>query len=82
MPDNLIQSVRLEERLGYVHRGVERLMQGKSVAEAARLASRVSWVLGATYVCWWAFGNELLSINTMSGNAVSGSPSSPWRSAS
>ncbi|MBL8836709.1 MAG: nickel-dependent hydrogenase large subunit [Alphaproteobacteria bacterium] len=34
--------VRLEERLGYVHRGVERLMQGKPVPEAARLASRVS----------------------------------------
>jgi Ni,Fe-hydrogenase III large subunit len=34
--------VRLEERLGYVHKGIERLMQGKTVAEAARLASRVS----------------------------------------
>ena len=34
--------VRLEERLGYVHRGVERHMQGKTVGEAARLAARVS----------------------------------------
>src|SRR5262249_6594716 len=34
--------VRLEERLGYVHKGIERLMQGKTVSEAARLAARVS----------------------------------------
>ncbi|CAO3451878.1 Hydrogenase-4 component G [Azospirillum argentinense] len=34
--------VRLEERLGYVHRGVEGLMQGRPVAEAARLAARIS----------------------------------------
>lgn len=33
---------RLEERLGYVHRGVEGLMRGKPVAEAARLAARIS----------------------------------------
>lgn len=34
--------VRLEERLGYVHKGTETLMQGKTVAEAARLAARIS----------------------------------------
>jgi Ni,Fe-hydrogenase III large subunit/Ni,Fe-hydrogenase III component G len=34
--------VRLEERLGYVHKGVEKLMQGKTVADAARLVGRVS----------------------------------------
>lgn len=34
--------VRLEERLGYVHRGVERLMIGKTVAEGARIAGRAS----------------------------------------
>ena len=34
--------VRLEERLGYVHKGTERLMQGKRPAEASRLAARVS----------------------------------------
>ena len=34
--------VRLEQRLGYVHKGIERLMQGKSVADAARLACRIS----------------------------------------
>ncbi len=34
--------VRLEERLGYVHKGVERLMEGTDVAHAAQLAGRVS----------------------------------------
>lgn len=34
--------VRLEERLGYVHKGVEKLMQGKSPADAAKLAGRIS----------------------------------------
>ncbi|MCW5746009.1 MAG: nickel-dependent hydrogenase large subunit [Alphaproteobacteria bacterium] len=34
--------VRLEARLGYVHKGTEALMQGKSVADAARLAGRIS----------------------------------------
>ena len=34
--------VRLEERLGYVHKGIEGLMRGKPIADAARLAARVS----------------------------------------
>ncbi len=34
--------VRLEERLGYVHKGVDRLMRGASVERAAVLAGRVS----------------------------------------
>lgn len=34
--------VRLEERLGYVHKGIEGLMTGKSLGEAARLAARTS----------------------------------------
>ncbi|MBM3572860.1 MAG: hydrogenase expression protein HypE, partial [Alphaproteobacteria bacterium] len=34
--------VRLEERLGYVHKGVEKLMQGRSAAEAIRVAGRLS----------------------------------------
>lgn len=34
--------VRLEERLGYVHKGIEALMQGQAPADAARLAARVS----------------------------------------
>lgn len=34
--------VRLEERLGYVHKGVDALMAGATLARAARLAGRVS----------------------------------------
>ncbi len=34
--------VRLEARLGYVHKGIESLMAGSSLAKAAQLAGRVS----------------------------------------
>jgi Ni,Fe-hydrogenase III large subunit len=34
--------VRLEERLGYVHKGIESLMAGQTMERAARLAGRVS----------------------------------------
>jgi Ni,Fe-hydrogenase III large subunit len=34
--------VRLEERLGYVHKGIEHLMPGADIARAARLAGRTS----------------------------------------
>ncbi|MBF0153118.1 MAG: hydrogenase expression protein HypE [Magnetococcales bacterium] len=34
--------VRLEERLGYVHKGVEQLLEGKSVQEGGRLCGRIS----------------------------------------
>ena len=34
--------VRLEQRLGYVHKGIESLMQGASLEEAAKLAGRTS----------------------------------------
>jgi Ni,Fe-hydrogenase III large subunit/Ni,Fe-hydrogenase III component G len=34
--------VRLEERLGYVHKGIERLMAGAPLEKGARLAARVS----------------------------------------
>ena len=34
--------VRLEERLGYVHKGIESLMTGASISQAARLAGRTS----------------------------------------
>ena len=34
--------VRLEERLGYVHKGIELLMQGKDIMSAAKLAARSS----------------------------------------
>jgi len=34
--------VRLEQRLGYVHKGIEQLMQGATLDQAARLAARTS----------------------------------------
>ena len=34
--------VRLEERLGYVHKGIEALMAGAALDQAARLAGRTS----------------------------------------
>jgi Ni,Fe-hydrogenase III large subunit len=34
--------VRLEQRLGYVHKGIERLLIGKRPAEGARIAARIS----------------------------------------
>lgn len=34
--------VRLEERLGYVHKGIEGVVQGKSLVEAMRVVGRVS----------------------------------------
>jgi Ni,Fe-hydrogenase III large subunit len=34
--------VRLEQRLGYVHKGIEALMQGATLAAAAKLAARTS----------------------------------------
>lgn len=34
--------VRLEERLGYVHKGIAGLMSGKPIQDAARIAARVS----------------------------------------
>ena len=34
--------VRLEERLGYVHKGVEMLMRRKPLAQAAKVAARIS----------------------------------------
>jgi Ni,Fe-hydrogenase III large subunit len=41
--------VRLEERLGYTHKGIESLMCGASVEQAAQLAGRVSGDSTAAY---------------------------------
>lgn len=55
--------VRLEGRLGYVHKGIERLMTGAALEKAARLAGRVS---GDSTVAWaWAFARAAeLATNT------------------
>ena len=45
--------VRLEERLGYTHKGIERLMQGADLSRGAELAGRVSGDSAVAYA--WAF---------------------------
>jgi Ni,Fe-hydrogenase III large subunit len=49
--------VRLEERLGYVHKGIEGLMAGADFARAARLAGRVSG--DSTVACALAFARAV-----------------------
>ncbi len=45
--------LRLEERLGYVHKGIEKRFEGLSLAQAARLAARVSG--DSTVAYGWAY---------------------------
>jgi Ni,Fe-hydrogenase III large subunit len=49
--------VRLEERLGYVHKGIERLMSGASLERVAKLAGRVSGDSTVAYA--WAFAGAV-----------------------
>ena len=50
--------VRLEERLGYVHKGIESLMQGAELARAAKLAGRVSGDSAVAYAIAFARAAE------------------------
>lgn len=45
--------LRLEQRLGYQHKGVEKLFAGKSLADGARLAGRISGDSTCAYA--WAY---------------------------
>jgi len=49
--------VRLEERLGYVHKGIDRLMRGASLARGAELAARTSGDSTVGYS--WAFAQAV-----------------------
>jgi Ni,Fe-hydrogenase III large subunit len=49
--------VRLEARLGYVHKGIEGLLAGKSPADSARVAGRVSG--DSTVACQVAFARAV-----------------------
>jgi len=49
--------VRLEQRLGYVHKGIEKLMAGKPPEAAARLAARLSG--DSTVACSLAFARAV-----------------------
>jgi len=51
--------VRLEERLGYVHKGIERLMAGADLARGAELASRVSGDSSVAYQIAFARAVEM-----------------------
>jgi Ni,Fe-hydrogenase III large subunit len=48
---------RLEERLGYTHKGIEQLLRGKPIAEAARIAARVSG--DSTVACSYVFARAV-----------------------
>jgi Ni,Fe-hydrogenase III large subunit len=50
--------VRLEERLGYVHKGIESLMAGAALDKAARLAGRTSGDSTVAYALAFAHGVE------------------------
>jgi Ni,Fe-hydrogenase III large subunit/Ni,Fe-hydrogenase III component G len=52
--------LRLEERLGYVHKGIEKRFETMSIAEGARLAGRVSGDSTAAYA--WAYAQAAESI--------------------
>ena len=49
--------VRLEERLGYVHKGIEKQLEGRGVGDAARVAARVSG--DSTVAYGWAFARAV-----------------------
>jgi Ni,Fe-hydrogenase III large subunit len=50
--------VRLEQRLGYVHKGIEKLMQGATLEKAARLAGRTSGDSTVAYAYAFALAVE------------------------
>lgn len=49
--------VRLEQRLGYVHKGIERILEGQHVAAAVRIASRASG--DSTVAFSWAYSRAV-----------------------
>src|SRR5215467_6029911 len=50
--------VRLEQRLGYVHKGIESLMTGATLEKAAKLASRTSGDSTVAYALAFAHAAE------------------------
>jgi Ni,Fe-hydrogenase III large subunit len=63
--------VRLEARLGYVHKGIERLMTGRPVDHAVKLAGRVSGDSTVAYAIAFARAVE-------AAHAVTVSPRAHW----
>jgi Ni,Fe-hydrogenase III large subunit len=62
--------VRLEQRLGYVHKGIEKLMSGLSLAEAAKLAGRTSGDSTVAYAYAFAQATEAALQATVPPRAV------------
>ena len=63
--------LRLEERLGYVHKGIEKRFEALSVAEGARLAARISGDSTVAYA--WAYAQAVEGIA-----AVDAPPRAAW----
>ena len=49
--------MRLEQRLGYAHKGVERLLAGADIARGARIVGRISGDSTVAYA--WAFARAV-----------------------
>src|SRR5215472_7968109 len=62
--------VRLEERLGYVHRGIDTLLEGATLDRAARIATRASGDTTAAYGLAFARAVEAATGTTVSGRAA------------
>jgi len=56
--------LRLEERLGYAHKGIERRFAGMHVHEGARLAARVSGDSAVAYAWAYAMAAEAITATT------------------
>lgn len=57
--------LRLEERLGYTHKGIEKRFEGMTMADGARLAARVSGDSAAAFS--WAY---CMAVEALTGTAV------------
>jgi len=62
--------LRLEERLGYKHKGIEKLFEANTLAEGARLAGRVSGDSTVAYAWAYAMAVEGVSETAPPGRAV------------
>jgi Ni,Fe-hydrogenase III large subunit/Ni,Fe-hydrogenase III component G len=62
--------LRLEERLGYVHKGIEKRFESLNLRQAAKLAGRVSGDSTVAYAWAYAMAAESIAGVTLTGRAV------------
>ncbi len=62
--------LRLEEHLGYVHKGIEKRFESMSVQQGAKLAGRVSGDSTVAYAWAYAMAAESIASVTPSGRAI------------